>query len=358
MIDNTRMFNPSEELLSKTVDQEVLNYMEEYVPVDNQTAILSTNNPFNVDSLKSPEFDGNYPKNLINLSKINDIRDIDDFFFKVNSKLPEKGKFIGCFEPKNLRKFRILKKYPFPINWVYYFFDFLFKRMFPKLPLLSKIYFFITLGRNRVLTTVETFGRIYYSGFKLVDHREINNKIYFVAEKNKIPDKSCAPSYGPLCKLTRNGKGGKPISVYKIRTMHAYSEFLQEYIYEKNKLKEGGKFKNDYRVSNTGKFLRIFWLDELPMLLNLLKGDLKLVGVRPLSSHYLSLYSETLKEKRAQVKPGLIPPFYADLPKNLEEIMESELRYLESYEKHPIKTDFIYLFRIARNIILKKAKSS
>ena len=61
--------------------------------------------------------------------------------------------------------------------------------------------------------------------------------------------------------------------------MHAYSEYLQGYVFEKNNLQEVGKFKNDFRVNTVGKIMRRFWLDELPMLFNLLKGDLKLFGV-------------------------------------------------------------------------------
>ncbi len=87
-----------------------------------------------------------------------------------------------------------------------------------------------------------------------------------------------------------------------------YSEYIQQFVYEKNRLEKGGKFKDDFRVTTLGKFLRKFWLDELPMLINVLKGDIKIVGVRPLSSHYYNLYSEELKQYRIKFKPGLIPP--------------------------------------------------
>ena len=66
--------------------------------------------------------------------------------------------------------------------------------------------------------------------------------------------------------------------------MDAYSEYLQHYVYEKNNLAEGGKMKDDFRISTLGRFFRKYWIDELPMITNLLNGDLKIVGVRPLSS--------------------------------------------------------------------------
>ncbi len=93
------------------------------------------------------------------------------------------------------------------------------------------------------------------------------------------------------------------------------------------------------------------------MLINLLKGDLKLVGVRPLSKQYFSLYDEDLKRQRLRHKPGLIPPYYVDLPGTLEEIQDSEKRYLTSHEKAPFKTDVRYLFLAMKNIVFKKARS-
>ena len=166
------------------------------------------------------------------------------------------------------------------------------------------------------------------------------------------------PSYGPLFAMNRIGKDGKLIKVFKFRTMYPYAEYLQEYIYEQNHLAEGGKFAHDFRITAWGWLLRKFWLDELPMIINLFKGDIKIVGVRPLSKHYFSLYTQELQEKRKYCKPGLLPPFYVDLPKTLEEIIDSELRYLNAYEKHPFKTDVKYFARVCYTILLKKARSN
>ena len=140
--------------------------------------------------------------------------------------------------------------------------------------------------------------------------------------------------------------------------MHPYAEYLQAYIFDQNSLEEGGKFKNDFRVSTIGKIMRKFWLDELPMLVNWLQGDMKLVGVRPLSKHYYNLYKKELQQRRVEYKPGLVPPFYADMPKTLEEIMESETKYLDAYDKSPLFTDIRYFFRAFWNIIVKKARSA
>lgn len=110
-------------------------------------------------------------------------------------------------------------------------------------------------------------------------------------------------------------------------------------------------------MTPAGRFLRKTWLDELPMLINWVKGDLKLVGVRPLSSHYFHLYDKELQELRIKTKPGLLPPFYADMPKTLEEIQESERRYLTAYLKNPVRTDWQYFWKAVRNIVLKGKRS-
>jgi lipopolysaccharide/colanic/teichoic acid biosynthesis glycosyltransferase len=157
--------------------------------------------------------------------------------------------------------------------------------------------------------------------------------------------------------LKRIGFNGELITVYKFRTMFPYSEFVQKYIYDKNRLKEGGKFKDDFRITGWGKFMRANWLDELPMIYNWIKGDLQLFGVRPLSRQYLSLYTDELRNLRTKMLPGLIPPYYADIPKTLEEIIESEHRYIQSYLQAPLMTQLKYLWRSSINILFKGARS-
>jgi len=314
--------------------------------------IVSTTTRFNIASL--PEKKYNF---LINLHRINDIRWLNKFFETVNSKLLHDGIFIGKAETYSLRKQRILQKFHTPFNYVLYFFDFIFKRVFPKLPVFKRVYFAITKGRNRVLSRAETLGRLYSCGFEIIEEKFINNELYFVVIKKSAPLYPEAPTYGPLVRLKRVGKNGRLFYVYKMRTMHPYSEYLQEYVYHQNNLETGGKFKDDFRVNTLGKIMRKIWLDELPMILNVLRGDMKLVGVRPLSNHYFELYTEELKQKRIKYKPGLVPPFYVDLPETLDEIMASEEKYLNAYEKNPLKTDLKYFFLAWKNIIFKRARS-
>lgn len=344
----------TEKLIIEQIGLKAFHFIKRHVNLTNgTTALLATTTRFNIDKLPKNKF-----HTIINLKKVNDMRRINKFFEAVNAKLPIGGTFISMAETYVNRKERILSKSLFPFNWIHYSADVLVKRVFPKVPVTKQLYFSMTKGKNRVLSLAETFGRLYSCGFEIVDEQFIGGHLFFVVRKTKQPFFPEQPTYGPLITLKRHGKDGRLFKVYKLRTMHAYSEYLQEYVYKKNQLDAGGKFKDDFRVTTEGKFFRKFWLDELPMVINIFRGDMKIVGVRPLSSHYFNLYSDELKEKRIKCKPGLIPPFYADMPKSLEEIMESELKYLRAYEKSPFLTDLKYFVKAWTNIIIKKARSS
>ena len=193
--------------------------------------------------------------------------------------------------------------------------------------------------------------------FEIIDQKSINHSLFFVAKKVKDPCYDQNPTYAPLISLNRIGQNGKIIKVHKLRTMHPFSEYLQEFVYNRNELQEGGKIKNDFRISPEGRIFRKFWIDEIPMLINIFKGEMKLVGVRPLSKHFYSLYDEDLQQKRIKNKPGFIPPFYVDLPKTMSEIMESERKYLELYDKSPFLTDVKYFFAAFKNVLFKGVRS-
>lgn len=341
------------DIVIEQAGEQVWDFISPHICVEPPKCLLmATSTVFNIKN--QPD---NFYETLINLKRINDVRYLNKFFEAINALLPDGGIYINSVQTHSLRKSKILKRFFWPLNWIVYTIDVILRRVFPKLPITKKIYFFITQGNNRLLSKAETFGRLYSCGFEVLDEARIDNELYFIARKIKEPVFDYSPTYGPLIRLKRYGKDGKLFGVFKARTMHPYSEYLQEYIYKHNDLAEGGKFKDDFRVTTLGRILRKFWLDELPMFINVLKGQMKLVGVRPLSRHYFSLYSDEVKQKRMKHKPGLIPPYYADMPKTLEEIMASEMRYLEAYEKSPFLTDFNYFWKAWYNIIIKRARS-
>jgi lipopolysaccharide/colanic/teichoic acid biosynthesis glycosyltransferase len=105
-------------------------------------------------------------------------------------------------------------------------------------------------------------------------------------------------SSGPgLFRQVRVGRGGRRFVIYKFRTMVDGAHRLAD-----NISPEG-----DPRITRVGRVLRAWYLDELPQLLNVLKGDMSLVGPRPETPEYVSLY--TPEERRIlSVRPGLIGP--------------------------------------------------
>lgn len=317
-----------------------------------KVSVLSSRDPSNI-TVFPPE----YLELFFNLHALNDLRRINEYFIDVNERLRDGGIYAGNFEPIRYRYERFRNKYPFILANTFYLFDFLWKRAAPKLPFIKKIYFAITNGTDRALSLAEGLGRLYFCGFEILDLRVIDSKCFFIAKKVGEPSTDQNPSFSPLIKMKRHGKNGKEIFVYKLRTMHPFSEYLQEFVYTYNNLDEGGKFRDDFRITKWGAFLRKHWLDELPMIINFLKRDLKLVGVRPLSRQYLSLYDTEFAQRRMKYKPGLIPPYYADMPKTINEIMASEKKYLDEYDKHKFRTDVKYFFKSVNNIVFKKERS-
>ena len=350
----------------KEVDQALIDALIKQVGEETATGILniargklngssrfiSTATDFNIAALPLKEY-----SYLINLQRINHIKTLNSLLDTVNTKVKRGGHFMCCVETKDLRKKRFLRKYPPLINYIFYFFDFIFHRVLPKLVITRRLYIMLSGGNNMVISRAEALGRVCRAGFVIENESFINNILYIEGRKESDPLAANGKNYGVLIALPRIGKNGKLIRVYKLRTMHPYSEYIQDYIYSLYELEEGGKFKNDFRITSWGRLARKIWLDELPMLINVFNGNMKIVGVRPLSQQYFNLYSKELQEKRIKYKPGLVPPFYYDNPSDLNEIMESEMKYLAAYDKHPLRTDIRYFFGSFWNIIFKSARS-
>lgn len=113
-------------------------------------------------------------------------------------------------------------------------------------------------------------------------------------------------SKGPvLYRQRRCGKNGDEFTMYKFRTMYTGSDSLQQE-FKKKKDVDGPMFKmaNDPRITRCGGFLRKSSLDELPQMLNVLKGEMSLVGPRPLVMDEMS-FAPSWRDIRLKVKPGI-----------------------------------------------------
>lgn len=295
---------------------------------------------------------------IIDFKLTNNTRFINKYFEAINSLLPDAGVYIGCVETNRQRNIRLYgdKKNFFIKAWI--LFEFMFHRVLPKLNAFKKPYFFLTKGKYRFLSTAETLGRLVSCGFEIIEYKIMENLTYFVVMKTREPSFDMSPTYGPLVKLNRVGKDGKIIKVYKFRTMHPYSEYIQDFVIKLNGYSEIGKPADDFRLTKWGKFFRKFWLDELPQLINVIKGEMKLVGIRPLSQRFLSEYPEDIKKLRLKHKPGCVPPYVALLKQDLEEYIESEVIYLQEKKKNPYTTDIKYLLKAFFNIFTNKIRSA
>lgn len=297
---------------------------------------------------------------IVDLTLLNDAKGINRRFCIVNQKLPDEGRYVCCYRPQEYIKSKILAKYPWGINWIVYSLYFFHKRVVPRLMLTSRLYYDLTKGRKRMLSKTEVLGRLYYCGFEVDEIVPMGHIEYVFAHRHSQPyPQEQFKVYGPLIKLPRVCKNKEIKYFYKTRTMHPYAEYIQKYVFDsRGGMDIADKSNDDWRITTWGKFMRKYWLDELPMLINWFKGDVKLVGVRPLSRTMFDTYPQWLQDKRTRCKPGLIPPFYIDHPNTFDELFASEDKYLTEYLEHPFRTDCKYFFLTMKSILTRKTHSA
>ena len=158
-------------------------------------------------------------------------------------------------------------------------------------------------------------------------------------------------SPGPIIfKQARVGLRGRQFNLYKFRTMVVNADKMLNNLETKNEMDGPAfKIKDDPRITKIGKFLRKTGLDELPQLINVLKGEMSLIGPRP------PLQSETQQYKRWQlrrlsVKPGL-SCFWQIIPDRnsvkFEKWMEMDLAYIDNWSP---RLDFIILLKTIKTV--------
>jgi exopolysaccharide biosynthesis polyprenyl glycosylphosphotransferase len=142
-------------------------------------------------------------------------------------------------------------------------------------------------------------------------------------------------SAGPvLFSQPRVGLNKRRFRIYKFRTMVQGAERLQEKLEHLNEAR-GPVFKirNDPRITRVGRLLRKTSLDELPQLLNVLRGEMSLVGPRPLPLRDVSLFDQGIQRKRFSVKPGITGLWQISGRSNVgfATWVELDLRYIEHW---------------------------
>ena len=145
-------------------------------------------------------------------------------------------------------------------------------------------------------------------------------------------------SPGPVIyRQVRVGRGGRRFEIYKFRTMVNGADLQSA-----NVSPEG-----DPRVTAVGRWLRAWYVDELPQLLNVLKGDMNLVGPRPETPEYVALYTAT-ERKVLAVRPGLAglsTLAFMDEAERLAAVDDPALHYREVLLHERVGADLAYLER-------------
>ncbi|MBR2867886.1 MAG: sugar transferase [Clostridia bacterium] len=141
-----------------------------------------------------------------------------------------------------------------------------------------------------------------------------------------------SPGASPIYVQKRVGKNGKEFKFYKFRSMVPNAEAMLDSLLEQNEM-DGPAFKmhNDPRITRFGKFIRRSCIDELPQLINIIKGDMSFVGPRPPLPREVEMYND-YQLQRLCVKPGLtcfwqVTPQRNDV--SFDDWMKCDIRYIE-----------------------------
>ena len=154
-----------------------------------------------------------------------------------------------------------------------------------------------------------------------------------------------SPGASPIFTQTRVGKGGKPFKFYKFRSMCPNAEAKLESLLDQNEMQGPVfKIKADPRITKVGRFIRATSIDELPQLLNIIKGDMSIVGPRPPLPREVEQYDETAWQ-RLMVVPGLtcywqIKPNKNEIP--FDQWVALDVKYIK---ERSFLTDWKIIFR-------------
>ena len=155
-------------------------------------------------------------------------------------------------------------------------------------------------------------------------------------------------------KHKRIGKNGKEIYIYKFRTMVENAEdLIKQFTPEQMKeFKENFKLENDPRVTKIGRILRKTSLDELPQLINIIKGDISIIGPRPVVEEELEKYGMN-KNKFLSVMPGLTGYWAANgrSDTTYAQRMEMELYYVNNMS---FKLDAKVFFKTVLSVVKRQ----
>jgi exopolysaccharide biosynthesis polyprenyl glycosylphosphotransferase len=166
-------------------------------------------------------------------------------------------------------------------------------------------------------------------------------------------------SPGPVIfRQTRAGLHGKPFTMYKFRSMHSDAEMRRAELEVFNEM-SGPVFKvdNDPRITKFGSWLRRTSIDELPQLINVLRGHMSLVGPRPLPIYEVEKFENAAQRRRLSVKPGLTCLWQVSGRNNVSDFrdwVKLDLQYIDNWS---IWLDLLILLKTIPVVLLRKGAS-
>ena len=180
-------------------------------------------------------------------------------------------------------------------------------------------------NQNRIYLTVKRIQDVVLSLFALI---VLSPLLLLLAAVIWIDD----PHASPIFAQVRCGKDGRKFKFYKFRSMCANAEERLTELLKYNEMQGPAfKIKNDPRITRVGAFLRKTSLDELPQLVNILKGDMSIVGPRPSLPREVQQYTP-YQRQRLSVMPGLTCYWQVQPHRNalsFDEWVELDVRYIK-----------------------------
>jgi lipopolysaccharide/colanic/teichoic acid biosynthesis glycosyltransferase len=154
-------------------------------------------------------------------------------------------------------------------------------------------------------------------------------------------------SPGPVFfRQQRSGLNGRPFTLYKFRTMVTNAEQLKDELAAMNEM-SGPVFKvsNDPRVTGLGRWLRKYSVDEFPQLYNVLRGEMSLVGPRPLPVDEVKQFNDLAHRRRLSMRPGLTCLWQISGRNEIKDFREWVRLDLEYIDNWSLWLDLLILWR-------------
>lgn len=209
--------------------------------------------------------------------------------------------------------------------------------------------------RERVIITAEDLNKPAYEAVKRVFDVLLSLLALIVLSPVFLVTAIAVKSDGGsvIYKQTRIGKNNRHFDMYKFRSMCDNAENMRGELMQYNEM-DGPvfKMKNDPRITRTGKFIRKYSIDELPQLVNILKGDMSIVGPRPPLPDEVAQYDE-YQLQRLLVTPGLTCFWqaYGRSALSFEDWMDMDMKYIK---RRSITLDISLIVRTIYAVLFKR----